>query len=106
MRTAFTILIITALVDVASAEVLVQEDFEDERLAERGWYDIAKWGLQKSLSIAAAPDVKAVSGKGCLKIRYAKGDTGGWMHVRFPKEVTEVYCRYYRLFPKGWEWPK
>jgi hypothetical protein len=27
------------------------------------------------------------------------------MHARF-KEVPEVYVRYYRLFPAGWEWPK
>jgi hypothetical protein len=106
MRIICTILITTVLTDVALAEVLVREDFEDGRLAERGWYDIARWGPQESLSIAAAPEVKPISGKACLKIRYAKGDTGGWMHVRLPKEVSEVYCRYYRLFPAGWEWPK
>jgi len=106
MRIIYAILTAALLTDVALAEVLVQEDFENDRLAERGWYDIAKWGPQKSLSIATAPDIKPISGNGCLKIRYAKGDTGGWMHVRLPKAVSEVYCRYYRLFPQGWEWPK
>jgi hypothetical protein len=94
------------LASAAAAEVLVREDFEDDRLQERGWYDVAKWGPERSLSIAGEPEVKARTGKRCLKIRYAKGDTGGWMHVRFPKQVPEVYCRYYRLFPAGWEWPK
>jgi hypothetical protein len=97
---------LTVLADIALAEVLVQEDFEDGRLAARGWYDIAKWSDQQSLSIAGPPEVKPVSGSRCLKIRYAKGDTGGWMHIRFLKEVPEVYCRYYRLLPAGWEWPK
>jgi len=23
-----------------------------------------------------------------------------------PKAVSEVYCRYYRLFPQDWQWPK
>jgi len=86
-------------------EILIKEDFEDAAPKSRGWYDIARWGSKKSLSIVGEPEVKPKTGKGCLKIRYAKGDTGGWMHIRF-KDVPEVYCRYYRLFPKGWEWPK
>ncbi|MGB2822626.1 MAG: PKD domain-containing protein, partial [Phycisphaerae bacterium] len=93
------------LAQQAAGEVLFREDFEDEQLGARGWYDIAKWGPDRSLSIAGEPEVKARTGNKCLKIRYAKGDTGGWMHARFRK-VREVYCRYYRLFPAGWEWPK
>ena len=89
----------------AFAEVLVSEDFENEDLRARGWYDIAKWGQDESLSIAGAPEIRANTGQRCLRIRYAKGGTGGWMHARL-KEVPEVYVRYYRLFPEGWEWPK
>ena len=98
--------VFAALAGAAAGEVLVREDFEDEQLPQRGWYDIAKWGREKSLSIAGEPEVKARTGTRCLRIRYAKGDTGGWMHVNFPTNVPEVYCRYYRLFPEGWEWPK
>ena len=87
------------------AQVLLQEDFEDGNLEARGWTDIAKWGADKSLSIAGAPEVAAKTGQKCLKIRYAPGDTGGWMHHAV-KGVKEFYCRYYRLFPEGWEWPK
>ena len=89
----------------AQDEVLVSEDFENGDLAARGWYDIAKWGPDKSLSIAEAPDVQARTGERCLKIRYAERDTGGWMHIDF-RAVPEVYVRYYRLFPEGWEWPR
>jgi hypothetical protein len=49
--------------------------------------------------------VKANTGQRCLRIRYSQGDTGGWMRRLFPG-VREVYCRYYRLFPADWEWPK
>jgi len=97
----------TVLVMGAAARggVLFSEEFEDGDLAARGWYDVAKWGEERSLSIADAPEVRARTGARCLKIRYAKGDTGGWMHVRF-KGVPEVFVRYYRLFPEGWEWPQ
>ena len=62
-------------------------------MTARGFSDIAKWGETKSLSIAGPPEVKANTGQRCLKIRYAQGDTGGWMHRLFPG-VREVYCRY------------
>ena len=87
-------------------EILVQEDFEDADLEARGWSDIAKWGEDRSLSIAGEPEVKARTGKRCLKIRYAEGDTGGWMYILLKKRVPEIYIRYYRLFPENWEWPK
>jgi len=106
LRGAMVILVWALLAGVSAGEILFQEDFEDEQLRARGWYDIARWGKDRSLSIAGEPEVKAKTGRGCLKIRYAKGSTGGWMHIRFKKQVREVYCRYYRLFPEGWEWPR
>ncbi|MBC8217351.1 MAG: hypothetical protein H8E73_02695 [Planctomycetes bacterium] len=96
MKHASLILVLFCLPGLALGEILVQEDFEDESLSARDWTDIAKWGVNRSLSIAGTPEVKPISGRKCLKIRYAEGDTGGWMHIRFPKEVREVYCRYYR----------
>ena len=106
MKRMVPTVLLALLAGASAGETLVQEDFEDGRLKARGWYDIAKWGADRSLSIAGEPEVKANTGAKCLKIRYAKGDTGGWMHVRFKNAVREVYCRYYRLFPKGWEWPR
>jgi len=106
MKHVSLILVFFCLTELSPGEILVEEDFEDGSLSARGWTDIAKWGLDRSLSIAGTPEVKPISGRNCLKIRYAEGDTGGWMHIRFPKEVREVYCRYYRLFPADWEWPK
>ena len=98
MKYVSLILVFFCLTELSPGEILVEEDFKDGSLSARGWTDIAKWGRNHSLSIAGTPEVKPISGRKCLKIRYAEGDTGGWMHIRFPKEVREVYCRYYRLF--------
>jgi len=96
-------------VEVVQAEVLFEEHFDNIRtdadLKARGFGEVAKWGTDRCLSIAGEPEVTPRTGSGCLKIRYAEGDTGGWMQRKF-REVPEVYCRYYRLFPHGWEWPK
>lgn len=105
MQHVWRLLALVWLADPAGAAILFQEDFEDSNLAARGFTDIAKWGEGQSLSIAGPPEVQANTGLRCLKIRYAPADTGGWMHHLFPG-VREVYCRYYRLFPTNWEWPK
>jgi hypothetical protein len=105
MRQAILFVALALLAVPARGEILLQEDFEDAHLNARGWFDIAKWGEDKSLSIAGAPEVQAKTGQKCLKIRYALKDTGGWMHHAF-KKTSEVYCRYYRLFPEEWEWPR
>ena len=81
----------------AGAETLLKEDFEDDRLKERGFFDI-NWGKRTKLSIVGEDEVKSFSGKACLKINYTKGSAGGWMHHRL-KGVPEFYCRYYRYFP-------
>ena len=106
MKHTAAIIFVTLLASAAQGEILVREDFEDGHLKDRGWFDLAKWGEEKSLSIAGEPEVKPKTGTRCLKIRYAEGDTGGWMHTRLKRETPEVYVRYYRLFPEGWEWPK
>ena len=85
---------------VARGEILLEEDFEDDKLPERGFKDI-NWGKGKSkLSVVGEPDVKPLSGKGCLKINYPKGSAGGWMYHKLAG-VDEFYCRYYRYFPEG-----
>jgi len=91
----------------ARPEILFQEDFEDEALADRGFYDIRGLSGQSKglLSVVGEPEVRPRTGKGCLRIHYPKGSTGGWASIRF-KGVPEFYCRYYRLFPEGWEWPR
>ena len=108
IRILATVLCLTAL-SVAQAEVIFEEGFEGvstkEGLQARGFEAIAKWGRQRSLSIAGEPAVTPRTGEACLRIRYAEGDTGGWLHKKFTG-VPEAYCRYYRLFPEGWEWPK
>jgi len=106
VRYTMIIALIAMLASSVSGQILVQEDFEDDDLEARGWSSIAKWGKDKSLSIAGEPEVKARTGKQCLKIRYTEGDTGGWMHFLPKKQVPEIYIRYYRLFPENWEWPK
>ena len=101
------VLLACLLVGVVHAEVLVQEDFEDVNLRDRGFYDTHGLGSEPTspLSIAGPDEVKAKTGQRCLKIYYPKWSHGGWMHVDF-EGVPEFYCRYYRLFPEGWEWPR
>ena len=91
----------------ARAEVLLQEDFEDANFTARGYDDIKSkdQAAHVLLSIAGPPEVQPRAGQHCLKISYPKGSTGGWLHARF-KNVPEFYCRYYRFFPEGWEWPR
>jgi len=90
----------------ARAEVLLEEDFEDGKLKERGFFDI-NWGgkERKHIRIVGEEEVKPFSGKASLRIGYPKGSCGGWMHHKL-KGVPELHCRYYRYFPEGWEWPK
>lgn len=89
------------------AETIFQEDFETGDLKARGWIDLKDKAADGTviLGVVGAEEVKPVSGQGCLRIGYTVGSTGPWMHVQFPKEVREVYCRFYRLFPEGWRWP-
>ncbi|GEM_PF-2764024 len=101
-------IILASLILVACpawGEVLLQEDFEDVNLPQRGWWDISQWGADKGLYIAGEPEVTPRTGKGCLRIRYTKGNTGGWAAHKL-RGVKEFYCRYYRFFPEGWEWPQ
>lgn len=105
MKRVVGLLLLLVLACPAWGEILLQEDFEDTKLAERGWWDIAQWGADKGLWIAGEPEVTPRTGKGCLRIHYTKGNTGGWAAHKIPA-VKEFYCRYYRLFPEGWEWPQ
>ena len=91
----------------ARAEILLEEGFEDSKLKERGFFDINKGNQEgNKLAVVGEDETKPFSGKGCLRIGYPrKGSTGGWMHHKL-KGVPEFYCRYYRYFPEGWEWPK
>lgn len=101
------ILGVMALVPLLRAEILLEEDFEDGNLKARGFYDLHGFGKGPGslLSVVGPEEVRANTGRRCLKIYYPKGSTGGWMHHDF-KGVREFYCRYYRLFPEGWEWPR
>ena len=91
----------------ARGEILLQEDFEDANFPARGYDDIKDKTPSRDvlLSIAGPPEVQPRTGQHCLKISYPLGSTGGWLHTNF-KNVPEFYCRYYRLFPEGWEWPQ
>jgi len=95
------------LVRGLGAQVLLQEDFEDANFPARGFDDIKDKDQAGHvlLSIAGPPEVQPKTGTHCLKISYPLGSTGGWLHTNF-RNVPEFYCRYYRFFPEGWEWPQ
>ena len=107
MRLFVTLMTFALAAGAARGEVIFSEDFEDGNLAERGWSDIRdQRGGKRLLTVVGVDDVKPISGLGCLRIDYPRGATGGWMHMKLKKHVGALYCRYYRLFPKGWEWPR
>jgi hypothetical protein len=78
--------------------ILFREDFEDDRLQDRGWYDIAHWGDQLVISSA-----QARSGRSSLEVRYPSGSTGPWLRRQFQPH-DRIYTRYYRKWPSHWVW--
>ncbi len=75
---------------------LFSESFDDDRLADRGWYDMT--------GIRLAGDAK--SGK-CLEFEWtdAKSVAKGSSPARRLFEPTDrVYLRYYLKLSKGWGW--
>lgn len=96
------------LASSAKGEVLLDQDFEQGDLRASGWRDAKEYTSDghKLLSVVFDDGVKPVSGAGMLRLDYPKGSTGGWMRCPLKRRVDEVYCRYYRCFPSGWEWPK
>jgi len=71
-----------------------------EALKTKGWYDIN----DKEGALLSITDEMAVRGSRSLKNNYSTGDTGGWMRLPL-SDVPEIYVRYYRFFPDGWDWP-
>jgi hypothetical protein len=83
--------------DSPAARPLFSESFDDDRLEDRGWYDLGK------LRIAG----EAQAGKGCLEFEWtdAKSGVQGSSPARRLFEPTErVYLRYYLKLSKGWGW--
>ncbi len=86
-----------ALTLQAAPGTLFREGFDDERLAERGWYDGGK------LRIAG----DAREGKGCLEYHWAAGGTTpdsstGLRRLFEPSET--VFLRCWIRLSKGWKW--
>lgn len=82
-----------------TANILFQEDFEDENLSSRGWYDIVRWGTEQFISTK-----EPISGNASLEVRYPTGSTGPWMRHQFPGQ-DQIYSRYYRKWESDWVWP-
>lgn len=82
-----------------AAQILIQEDFEDDNLASRGWYDVVLWGIEQFISTT-----ERVSGNASLEVRYQAGSTGPWMRHQFAGQ-DRIYSRYYRKWAANWVWP-
>ena len=83
-----------------SRAVIFAEDFEDENMPARGWYDLHAW--KKHLLIT---DEDKATGSKCLKIIYAKGSSGPWFRApHFKHGYETLYVRYYRKWADGWNW--
>jgi len=84
----------------ADPNVVFAEDFEDEGLRDRGWYDLNGWG--KRLVIT---DEDQATGKRCIKLIYPKGSTGPWFRApHFDHGYETLHVRYYRKWQDGWDW--
>ncbi|MFZ5862695.1 MAG: polysaccharide lyase [Nitrospirota bacterium] len=91
-------LALSGLSRTASAQILLQEDFEDSNLSSRGWYDMARWGTEQFISTT-----QARSGSASLEVRYQSGSTGPYMRHQFSGQ-NRVYTRYYRKWASNWRW--
>jgi len=80
--------------------VVFAEDFEDDDLKARGWYDLNGWGKR----LVVTDEDKATGAK-CLKLVYPSGSTGPWFRApHFPHGHRTLYVRYYRKWADGWNW--
>lgn len=80
--------------------VILAEDFEDDGLRKRGWYDINGEGKRILVS-----DDDHITGERSLKLIYPEGHTGPWMRApHFAQGHDTVHVRYYRKWADGWEW--
>ncbi|MDZ4288245.1 MAG: hypothetical protein U0984_09810 [Prosthecobacter sp.] len=98
-RYAILVFLMASAARLAGAEngILFEESFDDNRLAERGWYD--------STQIRIAQGAK--TGTGCIEYEWTgEGTTvGGSSAMRHGFEPTaEIYIRYYLKLSKGWGW--
>jgi len=81
-------------------DVIFYEDFEDDQLRARGWYDLHGWG--KALVVT---DEQKATGKKSIKIVYEKGGTGPWFRApHFKHGIETMHVRYYRKWMDGWNW--
>lgn len=89
--------------DVGIAEdpaVLFAEDFEDDQIKARGWYDTNGW--PKRLLVT---DEDQATGSRSLKLVYPKGSTGPWLRApHFKQGQDTVHVRYYRKWSDDWDW--
>lgn len=88
--------------------VLLFEDFEGEPrkapwMKPGGWFDQE---FKPGSGCTITDQVPAAGGKHCLQFNLKKGKQGSGGMFHLIKPVDTLYLRYYRMFEKGWEWPK
>lgn len=84
----------------ADPAVVLAEDFEDDGLRERGWYDLNGWGKRLIVS-----DEDSATGERSLQLIYPEGHTGPWLRApHFDRGYETLHVRYYRKWAAGWDW--
>jgi hypothetical protein len=83
----------------AQENILISETFDDEQLANRGWYDGDSCRLNKD----------SFRGTGCIEYEWIKGvqlaqGSSPRRHLFTPNE--EVYIRFYLRLSKDWQWTR
>ncbi len=88
--------------------VLLVEDFESDPktvswMKPDGWFDAVSFAPGAGMELT---EKVAAGGKRSLQYNLKKGkqSSGGMFHKIKPSPT--LHYRYYRMFEKGWEWPK
>ena len=86
-----------AAAETTAPGILFSESFDDQNVAKRGWYDIAKIRLSGK---------DAYAGGGCIEYEWEDGGKAvGSRGLRHRFEPTEVvYIRFYIKLSEGWGW--
>ncbi len=101
----FVVFLVIALpptlgLNMAAAEILLQDDFENAATSNTIW-------TFKNPSVfgVVLGNPKAHSGNGVLELRYDPGTTGpGFETSTFSGPVPEVYVRWYEKYSSNWKW--
>jgi len=80
--------------------VIFHEDFEDDRMPARGWYDLRGWGKNQTVTRD-----EHMTGRGCLRLHFPKGSSGPFNRApQLAPKQDRLHFRWYRKWEPSWDW--